>query len=100
MNPQQSSYNPTDHGWEKGKDGELYPVTVPKSVPLAPEELLKLIKCNCKKYLPCSTQRCGCRSTGIVCTVFCACQGENCWISIGPNTEDDSDRLTALFKTY
>lgn len=92
LNPQPTDFSPSDYGWAKDQDsGELNPVTVPQGVALAPKELLKLIKCGCKGELPCSTQRCGCRSTGIVCTVFCACQGNDCWNSMVHSIDDDSD---------
>lgn len=65
-------------------------MTVPAGVALAPEELLKLIKCNCKSELPCSNNRCGCRKTGIGCTVFCVCQG-TCWNTVNNNDDDEND---------
>ena len=90
MNPQPPDLNPTEFGWENGKDGELNPVTVPTGVALAPEELLKLIKCNCKSELPCSNNRCGCWKTGIGCTVFCVCQG-TCWNTVNNDDHDDDE---------
>ena len=50
--------------------------TVPKGACLAPEELLKLIKCTCHCELPCSAHKCGCRRTGIACTGFCGCHND------------------------
>ena len=90
MTPQPPDLNPTEFGWEKGKNGGLSPVTVPSGVALAPEELLKLIKYNCKSGLPCSNNRCGCHKTGIGCTVFCVCQG-TCWNTVNNNDDDDND---------
>lgn len=85
--------NPTDYGWTKAGDTEsLLPCTVHNSVPLVPKELLQLIKCGCHGNLPCSTQRCGCRSTGIVCTMFCACHGgDECWNSMTNSANEEED---------
>ena len=79
LNPHPSHLRPTDVGWEVDQNsGDLCPVTVAEGVALAPEELLKLMKCGCKSEMPCSTQWCGCRSSGIVCSIFCGCQEDAC----------------------
>ena len=67
---------PTDFGWLREETTQsLTPVTVPKGIALAPEEILKLIKCQCDSEEPCGTLRCGCNKARLGCTVFCTCQG-------------------------
>lgn len=63
----------TDWGWKK-KEGQLLPI--PTLDPLAPENLLKLVFCNCK--IDCA-QRCDCRRGEFPCTAMCGkCNGEAC----------------------
>ena len=38
----------------------LSPATVPRSVTMASDDILKLIKCQCEKESLCSFLRCGC----------------------------------------
>lgn len=73
LDPNPPALDPTKYGWTKD-DKSLIPVTVPPNVRLAPAELLKLIRCSCASEMPCHTQRCGCCSSNLGCTVFCACQ--------------------------
>lgn len=63
----------TNWGW-KMKNGHLIPITCIMAP--APEELLNLISCNCKK----GCQRaCQCRSTGLHCSSMCGhCRGDGC----------------------
>ena len=66
-----------DH-WKK--DPQLVPIALPSDIPLAPDDLLKLLICSCSSETPCKTQRCGCSSASIACSVFCACQdGQGCF---------------------
>lgn len=63
----------TEWGWFKSDD-ILQPIKM-KSSP-APEELLKMIFCNCKKG--CGSA-CGCRRLGLFCNATCGtCSGDNC----------------------
>jgi len=62
--------DPEDWGWRKTSCG-LQPVTT--AMPPAPPELLKLITCSCKTNC---TRNCGCKKTGLFCSVLCSnCQG-------------------------
>lgn len=63
----------TEWGWQK-INGTLVPV--PSVLPPAPDELLHLIRCNCKK----GCQRgCQCRIAGLNCTSMCGhCRGTSC----------------------
>ena len=58
----------TDFWWKENSEGSFSLVFSTEAV--APEELLKMTVCNCKKN--CSTTRCSCRSMSIKCIVACA----------------------------
>lgn len=72
------SLAPTEHGWYH-PDGStmLFPTIVPQNTPLAPADLLKLIKCGCSSDKSCSSKRCSCKANGLGCTIFCHCKGED-----------------------
>ena len=72
LNP--PSLQPTDYGWTKQENG-LIPTTIGQDIEMAPRELLQLIKCSCKRELPCRTNRCSCRSSSMSCTILCFCKG-------------------------
>ncbi|KAK7508145.1 hypothetical protein BaRGS_00000384 [Batillaria attramentaria] len=75
----------TAWGWEL-KDNTLFPTYTTKAV--APDDLLCIIKCNCKA--DCSTDRCSCRRHGRVCSAaYGECRGECCMNSI-VNMEKES----------
>ena len=68
----------TDHGWTciEGST-KLIPTVVPLDTPLAPKELLKVLKCGCASNTPCATNRCACKAQGVSCTLFCTCKGDD-----------------------
>ena len=48
---------------------------------VAPPEILKVIRCNCKLKArsPCSSNLCSCRQNGLSCVAACGeCRGMNC----------------------
>ena len=57
----------TDWGWELKDDQMFRAVYMDK--PLAPEDLLKIIRCGCKG--DCNTNRCVCRKNGLMCSDVC-----------------------------
>lgn len=76
LEPNPPSLDPTDHGWSHLEGStKLMPTIIPHNTPLAPKELLKVIKCGCDTSTPCATKRCGCKSQGLSCTLFCVCKG-------------------------
>ena len=83
--------NPTEWGWKQEND-QLIPIMTENNA--EPEELLKIIHCNCSRG--CKSSRCGCRRYGLPCTATCGpSQTENC---DNPNNnqeveseEDDDD---------
>lgn len=72
--------DPVNFGCTKHEPSKsLLPVTVPASVPLAPEEIMQLIKCGCEGSSPCRTLRCSCSRLKLPCTLFCKCNaGSEC----------------------
>lgn len=76
--------HPTDWEWVSN-EGLLNPIKT--AVPPAPQELFKMIFCNCKKG-------CGCRRVGLFWNVTCGiCNGDNCQNSppIDPKEDYDSN---------
>ena len=70
--------NPQEYGYVKDESMKiLLPTTVPVGVPLAPDNVLKLIKCNCAGDKRCRTTKCSCNRSNLPCTVFCSCNGES-----------------------
>ena len=66
--------DPVNWGWTL-QDDKLYPVKMHS--PMAPETLLKVVRCRCK--LSCDSKRCSCRRCGLTCTIACSeCRGTNC----------------------
>lgn len=68
---------PTDWGW---KENENHLIPIPTTKEVAPENLLKVIRCKCKSTNnQCGTNVCTCRKHGIKCMPACGgCHGENC----------------------
>ena len=76
LQPDPPAIDPTAFGWSLEEGSKtLIPTTLPSDTPLAPDDLLKLLRCSCSSKTPCKTDRCGCSSASLACSVFCACQG-------------------------
>ena len=73
--------DPLTHGWTQREGStSLTPATVADDVTLAPDELLKMMKCSCSSATPCKYQHCGCHKATMACTAFCVCQcGDGCF---------------------
>ena len=68
------SLDPSEYGWSIGVNG-FQPTTTLD--PVAPEKLLRLTSCNCKKG--CSNNRCSCKKNGVKCIPACGvCNGLEC----------------------
>ena len=66
--------NPTEWGWIEAH-GRLEPQLT--DLPAAPENLLSVIRCNCKT--DCSSRRCSCKKHGLDCSSACGeCRGVGC----------------------
>ena len=59
---QSTSLNPCDYGWTLGVHGYETVLTLD---PMAPENLLKFVSCNC--HGDCSSRRCTCKKNGVMC---------------------------------
>ena len=71
--------DPELHGWIKDtKLKTLQPVPFPVETELAPEFVMRLIRCGCKSATPCRTCVCSCTADGLNCTIFCACYATGC----------------------
>ena len=72
------SFEPIDWGWYQAV-GHLKPI--PTDKPVAPPEILYIIRCNCKsspKNL-CGTNIYSCKKNGLKCISSCGdCHGEDC----------------------
>lgn len=78
---------PTDWGWEV-KEGLMFPLYTDAAA--APEDLLHVVKCNCKT--DCATSRCSCRRHGLFCTGGCGeCRGDGCMNSVNKIEQEPED---------
>ena len=84
---------PEEWGWRES-DGVLNPVQT--DLPPAPDDLLRVIRCNCQS--DCSTLRCTCRKHNVKCSLACGnCRGSGCMNSDPlaheevDNDDDDDD---------
>ena len=83
---QSMSLDPSSYGWALGSNG-YEPVSTLD--PMAPEELLKFISCNCKGV--CSNRRCSCKKNDVKYIPACGnCKGITCknCIDDGESGED------------
>ena len=67
------------YGWVKNSELKtLQPVLLPINVELAPETVMRMIRCGCKSEIPCRTLSCSCKGDCLTCTIFCACYAAGC----------------------
>ena len=79
--------DPKKWGWKVINDA-MFPCHT--DLACAPEELLKLICCQCKKG--CTNMRCSCKKNGLACSFACGeCRGVSCDNSMHPEIDDDCD---------
>ena len=84
---------PEQFGWERDDQSKsLVPVMLPSNVPLAPPEILELIRCGCSSASPCSTARCRCSAAKLPCTIFCNCHSDSHCGNACSKSENQSDR--------
>jgi hypothetical protein len=68
--------DPELYRWVKDSTSKpLQRVTLPTGIQLAPDSIMRLIRCGCKSVTPCNKRACACMREGLGCTVFCACSG-------------------------
>ena len=85
--------DPLTHGWTR-RDGStsLTPTTVADGVILAPDDILKMIKCSCGSTTPCKSKRCGCHNANMA--LYCdGCFNEKTVerIQADDGSDDDDD---------
>ena len=80
---------PTEYGWTK-EDEMLLPTTLPDGVDPLPQEVLKVIACNCQTDEPCRQGNCTCKKNKMACSMFCKCRGVDCFSSLTPKTEKNT----------
>jgi len=92
------SLNPLDYGWNADDiNRTLYPTAVAEGVCVAPDCILKLIRCGCDSEMACRSGNCGCTGRQIPRTIFCACgAGLSCLNKLTiakaiDNNEEDAD---------
>ena len=69
----------------------LLPRSLPEDIPLAPENILKLIRCSCETDTLCKTMLCRCASAKLPCTVFCNCHADDCYNLLTKSKGDDEN---------
>lgn len=77
--------NPVEHGWQISNN-ELVVNWMSKKP--APDELLTMVNCGCKTG--CSSSRCTCNKSGLLCTDMCKCT--NC-INLLSDGDSDDDNI-------
>ena len=78
--------DPTKHGWERVKDGQIdIQWTTLKP---APDALLEFMACNCKKT-KCASKKCRCYKANLNCKDLCGCNDDCDNYS---EANDDSDQ--------
>ena len=71
--------DPNDYGWIVHQASKsMIPTMTRPGVSMAPEKLLKLLKCSCKKEPLCKSARCGCNRAELGCSEFCSCFEQLC----------------------
>lgn len=88
-------HNPIQYGWIRTTHG-LSPQKMEQNA--APESVLKVISCSCKKGC---TNACGCRKAGLTCSTLCtSCMGQSCENvpEIEENAEDDGDGIPNMLE--
>jgi hypothetical protein len=87
------SLEPRDYGWEADDVNKtLSPTTVAEGVRVAPDCVLKLIRCGCDSETLCKSGNCGCTGRQTPCTIFCACgAGFSCLNKFTVTKQTDED---------
>lgn len=78
---------PEDWGWYK-ENNVYHPILC--DLPPAPDYLLNMIRCSCKKN--CVSLRCGCKRNGLPCSTACGdCQMKGCQNCYRPSNYDSDE---------
>ena len=71
----------------------LLPRALLEDEPLAPENILKLMRYSCVTDTPCKTMMCRCASAKLPCTVFCKWYADDCYNVLTKSKGDDETYL-------
>ena len=83
--------NPCEYGWTRDiTTKSLLPTMFPPSTKPIPDNILRLIACNCKSS-ECSTGVCSCAKIQMSCSEFCTCQEEGCLSKWTQNANNDDE---------
>ena len=88
--------SPVEFGWYISDDGHMLPRMFDGEPNIAPEYVLKMIKCQCKAEVGrCTKGRCSCKEANMLCTQFCGCSrdGVRCG-RYQPENQADPDEFT------
>ena len=85
--------DPLDFGWEADHSNKtVEPRTLPDNTALAPDYVLKLIRCMCHMQEPCKAAHCSCVCNQLACTIFCVCEGsKHCCNPHTTHADTDAD---------
>lgn len=95
--------DPLEYGFDPDHFNKtLVPRPMPNGVKAVPDYLMKLLKCGCQSEEACKSNRCGCSSKYMSCTMFCACEGsEGCHNPFKkPDEVEDTEEVDAGCDTY
>ena len=68
--------SPANFGWYRTDRGQMLPKMFSEDVNIAPEEILKLIRCQCHSVTNRCGGRCTCKDANLQCTSFCGCNDD------------------------
>ena len=84
--------NIEEFGWQKDNETGAF-IAKASSSPIAPKEILELVKCGCKGR--CETDKCSCYRKRLSCTEMCHCtECENTDFSTEMQYQDDEEDET------
>ena len=88
--PHPPSTCPTEFGWKADIENKtLLARDLPDATALAPDYILKLIRCFCHSGVPCKAGNCSCLGNRPTCTVFCAWEGSRLCCNPYPEHTDE-----------
>ena len=91
--------DPCSFGWELEEDGvKLRPRMLPNDVKIAPDDVLKMVRCSCA-VIQCKNNQCSCFKANMKCTKFCGCEVSLCENQISDilqltDSESDDENAT------
>ena len=75
----------------------LSAISLPDNTKPVPEEISRVLACNCQAAEPCKRGNCSCKSLQISCTVFCKCYDGKCANPWTVSEEEDDELIWLYF---